>query len=50
MASDKQRKNQAGREQNKERHPRVNPSPRPSPKQTSRTHGTERKGGGQPNK
>ncbi len=50
MANSKQQRNAAGREANKQRHPPRDNSPKPSGKQTNRTHGTERKGGGQSHK
>ncbi len=50
MANKNQQRNAAGREANKQRHAPKDNSPKPSGKQTSKTHGTERKGGGQPNK
>lgn len=50
MPSKKQQSNAAGRDKNKQRHPPRSNQPRPSGYQTSKTHGTERKGSGQSEK
>lgn len=50
MSNDKQKRNAAGRDASKKRHPPRDNSPKSSGYQTNKSHGTERKGGGQTKK